>query len=104
MGGKQNKQQEAAEVNDGPMKLRSAKYKNGKTKQTGFDVLDGDDDEYFRLLESGQLDEKTKRKREENLVEIGHKHQLQAKGTFDTPPARNFTNGIFSFQSRRSIT
>ena len=86
MGGKKEKQQKAVEVDDGPMRLRSSKYKNGKTKQTVFDVLDGDDDEYFRLLESGQLDEKTKRKKEEDLAELGRKYQLQAKSAFDTPP------------------
>jgi ATP-dependent DNA helicase len=82
MGGKKDKQQRAAEVDDGPMKLRSANYKTGKTKQAVFDVLDGDDDEYFKLLESGQLDEKTKRQREEDLEELGHKHQLQVKSMF----------------------
>jgi hypothetical protein len=86
------------------MKLRSAKYKNGKTKQMAFDILDGDDDEYFKLLESGQLDEKTKRKKEEDLAELGRKHQLQAKGTFSEPRSRCFANGIVSFQSRRSTT
>jgi len=85
MGGKKEKQQNAVEVDDGPMKLRSSKCKNGKTKQTAFDLLDGDDDEYFRLLESGQLNEKTKREREEDLAELGRKHQLQTKSTFDTP-------------------
>jgi len=84
MNGKKDKQQEAVEVDDGPMKLRSAKYKNGKTKQMGFDVLDGDDDEYFKLLESGQLNQKTKQE-EGELVELGRQHQLQAKSTFNTP-------------------
>jgi len=84
MGGKE-KQQAAVEVDEGPMKLRSAKYKSGKLKQTAFDILDGDDDEYFKLLESGQLEEKTKRKKEENLAELGRKHQLQAKSMFDIP-------------------
>ena len=85
MNGKKDKQQEAVEVDDGPMKLRSAKYKNGKTKQMGFDVLDGDDDEYFKLLESGQLDRKTKQEREGELLELGREHQLQAKSTFNIP-------------------
>ena len=85
MSGKKEKQQKAVEVDDGPMKLRSAKYKNGEAKQAAFDILDGDDDEYFKLLESGQLDEKTKRKREEDLAEVGRKHQLQAKSTSDVP-------------------
>ena len=80
MNGKKGKHKEAVEVEDGPMKLRSTKYKSGKATQAVFDVLDGDDDEYFKLLESGQLDEKTKRK-EEDLAELGRKHQLQAKGT-----------------------
>jgi len=86
MNGKRDKQQGVVEIDDGPMKLRSAKYKDGKTKQPVFDVLDGDDDEYFKLLESGQLDEKTKRKEEEGLVELGRKHQLQTKSTFSPPP------------------
>jgi len=88
MGGKKAKQQNVVEVDDGPMKLRSTKYKSGKTKQAVFDVLDGDDDEYFKLLESGQLDEKTKQKKEEDLGELGRKHQLQAKSVFDVslPP------------------
>ena len=81
MSGK-DKQQRVVEIDDGPMKLRSAKYKSGKMERTPFDLLDGDDDEYFKLLESGQLDEKTKRKREEDLAELGRKHQLQAKSTF----------------------
>ena len=84
MSGKKEKQQAAVDVDDGPMKLRSTRYKSGKAKQTAFDVLDGDDDEYFKLLESGQLDEKTKRK-EEDLVELGRTHQLQAKSMFDGP-------------------
>ena len=95
MSGKKDKQQEAVEVDDGPMKLRSAKYKSGKTKQMGFDVLDGDDDEYFKLLESGQLDEKTKQKREGDLVELGRNHQLQAKSTFDTPLLEILLTGSF---------
>lgn len=81
MSGGKEKRQIEAEADDGPMKLRSAKYKNGKMKQPTFDVLDGDDDEYFKLLESGQLDEKPKREREEDLVELGRTHQLQAKST-----------------------
>ena len=81
MSGK-DKQQQVVEIDDGPMKLRSAKYKSGKMERTAFDLLDGDDDEYFKLLELGQLDEKTKRKREEDLAELGRKHQLQAKSTF----------------------
>ena len=85
MGGKKEKQQTALEVDDGPMKLRSTKYKTGKTKRAAFDVLDGDDDEYFRLLESGQLEDKVKRKRVEDLAELGRKHQLQTKSTFDDP-------------------
>jgi ATP-dependent DNA helicase len=90
MSGKKDKQQKAVEVDDGPMKLRSAKYKSGKTKQAAFDVLDGDDDEYFKLLESGQLDEKTKRKKEEDLSELGRRHQLQAKGVFSVPRPPRF--------------
>ena len=85
MSGKKGKHQETVKADDGPMKLRSARYKNGKAKQAVFDVLDGDDDEYFRLLESGQLDEKTKRKKEEDLAELGRKHQLQAKGASYAP-------------------
>jgi ATP-dependent DNA helicase len=87
MSGKKEKQQTTVEVDDGPMKLRSANYRGGKTKRAAFDVLDGDDDEYFKLLESGQLEEKTNRKKEEDLEELGHKHQLQAKGTFGDPPS-----------------
>jgi ATP-dependent DNA helicase len=90
MSGKKDKQQKAVEVDDGPMKLRSAKHKSGKTKQAAFDVLDGDDDEYFKLLESGQLDEKTKRKKEEDLSELGRRHQLQAKGVFSVPRPPRF--------------
>ena len=82
MSGKKDKKQQVVEVDDGPMKLRSAKSKGGKTKQAEFDVLDGDDDEYFKLSELGQLDEKTKQKKEEDLAELGRKHQLQAKSTF----------------------
>jgi len=33
MNGKRDKQQGVVEIDDGPMKLRSAKYKDGKTKQ-----------------------------------------------------------------------
>ena len=95
MSGKNAKQQEVVDVDDGPMKLRSAKYKSGKPKQAGFDVLDGDDDEYFRLLESGQLDEKTKGMREGDLVELGHKHQLQAKGTLGIPLLEILLTGSF---------
>lgn len=94
MSGKKDKHQKAVEV-DGPMKLRSTKYKSGKTKQTAFDVLEGDDDEYFRLLESGQLDEKTKQK-EEDLTELGRKHELQAKGTSSFPRPRCLADGIVS--------
>lgn len=82
MSGKREKQQTTVEIDDGPMKLRSARYKR---KQAAFDVIDGDDDEYFNLLESGQLDERTKHKREEDLAELGRNHQLQAKSTFDDP-------------------
>ena len=104
MSGKKEKHQKAVEVDDGPMKLRSAKYKSGKAKQAAFDVLDGDDDEYFKLLESGQLDEKTKRKKEEDLAELGRNHQLQAKSTSTVPRSQRLTDGIASSQSRRSIT
>lgn len=83
MSGKKEKQSTTVEVDDGPMKLRSANYKLGKRKRAAFDLLDGDDDEYFKLLESGQLEEKTERKNEEDLAELGRKHQLQAKSTFD---------------------
>lgn len=86
MSGKKDTRQAAVEVDDGPMKLRNAKHKNGKTKQVAFEILDGDDDEYFKLLESGQLDEKIKREKEEDLAELGRKHQLQAKSAFDVPP------------------
>jgi ATP-dependent DNA helicase len=85
MSGKNEKQRTTVEVEDGPMKLRSTSYKVGKTKRAAFDVLDGDDDEYFKLLESGELEEKTGRKRKEDLAELGRNHQLQAKSTFDVP-------------------
>ena len=85
MGGKKEEQQTTANADNGSMKLRSAKNKTGKTKQAAFDLLDGNDDEYFKLLESGQLDEKTKRKREEDLAELGYNHQLQLKSAFDGP-------------------
>ena len=85
MNGKKGGHQEAVEVGDGPMKLRSTKYKRGEANQAVFDVLDGDDDEYFKLLESGQLDEKTNRKKEEDLVELGREHQLQAKSMSPAP-------------------
>lgn len=94
MSGKKGKQQEAVKVDDGPMKLRSTNYKSGKAKQADFDVLDGDDDEYFKLLESGQLDEKTKRKKEEDLTELGRKHQLQAKGVSYVPRSLRLANGV----------
>jgi len=95
MNGKKRKHQETVEVDDGPMKLRSAKYKSGKPNQAVFDVLDGDDDEYFKLLESGQLDEKTKRKKEEDLAELGRKHQLQAKGAPYVPDLPALLTGSF---------
>lgn len=95
MGGKKEKQPTAVEADDGPMKLRSARYKGGKTKQAAFDVLDGDDDEYFKLLESGQLDEKINRKRDEDLEELGRKHQLQAKSML-MPLSRYFANASAS--------
>ena len=82
MSGKKEKEQTATSIDEGPMKLRSAKY---KTKESTFDVLDGDDDEYFRLLESGQLDERTKRKGEEDLTELGRKHELQTKSALGHP-------------------
>lgn len=82
MNGKEKKRT-AVEVDDGPMKLRSAKYKNGQAKRAAFDILDGDDDEYFKLLESGQLDSEMKRKRAEDVAELGRKHQLQAKSRLD---------------------
>lgn len=85
MNGKEERQRAAVEADHGPMKLRSANYKTGETKQAAFDVLDGDDDEYFKLLESGQLDEKMKHEKEEDLSELGRKHQLQAKSTFGGP-------------------
>lgn len=85
MSGRKEKQRTAVEVEDGPMKLRSANYKTGKTKRAAFDLLDGDDDEYFKLLESGELEEKTRRKREEDLGELGRNHQLQAKSTLGAP-------------------
>ena len=85
MGGKKQTQRATVEVDEGPMKLRSTKYKSGKTKQSAFDILDGDDDEYFKLLEAGQLNQKPKRKIEEDLAELGRKHHLQAKRTFRVP-------------------
>jgi ATP-dependent DNA helicase len=49
---------------DAPMELRSGKGRGGdlevKERKT-FDILDGDDEEYFELLESGKLEEMTKK-------------------------------------------
>jgi ATP-dependent DNA helicase len=82
---KANKEEEkSVDVDhDAPMALRSNKGnapKLKKKKKHTFDILDGDDEEYFELLESGQLDEATGRKKKESdAEEAGRQHQLKAK-------------------------
>ncbi|KAL0948242.1 hypothetical protein HGRIS_010840 [Hohenbuehelia grisea] len=67
---------------DGPRRLRST---NGKGKKKGRKnyVVDGDDDEYFEMLERGELDERGFRAVEEEtdsaaLAELARQHQYKA--------------------------
>jgi len=65
---------------DAPMELRSAKWKGKSTKGNTFDILDGDDEEYFELLESGKLVEMTKNKTKvKDVKEAGREYHNKVK-------------------------
>lgn len=74
---------------DAPMALRSSKsqgLKDRKKKRRNFDIIDGDDDEYFKLLEAGDLDEATgRKKRVKDAEEAGREHQLKTKRLSRSP-------------------
>lgn len=65
---------------NGPRKLRSGgKVKGkGKEKRKSY-AVDGDDDEYFEMLEKGELDANDAEKKDD-IDEIGRQHQYKATG------------------------
>jgi len=66
-----------ANVDDGPRKLRGRKVKK-------YQELDGDDDEYFDMVENGQVDERgvVPEKEPENLEKISQEHREKATSSF----------------------
>ncbi|KAG5637500.1 hypothetical protein H0H81_004324 [Sphagnurus paluster] len=69
---------EPAKAEDGPRRLRSAGNKSKKS----YDV-DGDDDEYFEMLENGEVDKRGVKEVEEQqqpgeLERLGREHQYKA--------------------------
>ncbi|TFK51367.1 hypothetical protein OE88DRAFT_1630026 [Heliocybe sulcata] len=76
-GGKETegrKLRSAKEKEDGKGKKRE---KKGKTTEK-FDILDGDDDEYFERLERGEFDDERYRQKEKSAEEMGREWQLQS--------------------------
>jgi len=79
-------EQASAEEADKPQKPRISK-RSIKMGRKSYNV-DGDDDEYFEILEQGHLDErglkivKTKEQEETEEARIGREHQARAKGSF----------------------
>lgn len=69
---------ENVKADEGPRKMRS---QNGKRGRKSY-AVDGDDDEYFDMLERGEVDERGVKLDEEkqDLLNISRNHQLRAKG------------------------
>jgi len=79
------KETNARKKDDGPRKLRSG----GKTKPRKSYDVDGDDDEYFEMLERGELDargfKETEKQKQQDVAELGREHQYKATRRFLSP-------------------
>lgn len=80
--GKNPAQTEEQPVDTGPRRLRS---EGGKLVRKRYDV-DGDDDEYFDMVESGEVDErgirvKERRPDQDELERLNKEHQYKTTGT-----------------------
>ncbi|KAF9467553.1 SNF2 family N-terminal domain-containing protein [Collybia nuda] len=67
------------ESKDGKRRLRSTGGRRGKKNY----AVDGDDDEYFEMLENGELDERgvKDKAQERDMEELGREHQFKSTGT-----------------------
>lgn len=78
------------EVNGGNG-TRALRSKGGRKGKKSY-AVDGDDDEYFAMLEKGELDERGVREveRQRDVEELGREHQFKATGMFlDSTPCTN---------------
>lgn len=69
------------------MKRRSHGQRKGTRKKYG--IIDGDDDEYFEKLESGELEAQEERDRDshkgKSAEELGREWQMKAQRTYHSP-------------------
>ncbi|GLB42625.1 putative SNF2 family N-terminal domain [Lyophyllum shimeji] len=73
------KEKKVEPIEDGPRRLRSAGGKRGRKSY----AVDGDDDEYFEMLEKGEFDErgveeKIEEQHERELERLGREHQYRS--------------------------
>jgi ATP-dependent DNA helicase len=76
-----NPAKEVAQIKEpegGNRRLRSTGGKRGRKSY----VVDGDDDEYFDMLENGELDERgvKEKEKEKDLEQLGREHQFKSTG------------------------
>ncbi|KAF8879586.1 SNF2 family N-terminal domain-containing protein [Infundibulicybe gibba] len=81
---------------DGPRRLRS-RGKEGSRKSY---LVDGDDDEYFELLENGEVDERgvKAKKSKEDLEQLARNHQLKTASEIYLLAMRVATDGVIAKQ------